>query len=416
MKRGLVAATLIGTVAALTLSGCGSNDDASGDGGITINLVGADYGSGASDSTQAYWQDIADRFHAQNPDITVNVTAINWTDYHTKVTTQIQNKDYPDILQGEFFPDYATDGLVSPLSDVLSNPDAGTSVFADGFSVDGVQYAIPFVTSARAMFYNKKAFADAGIANAPQTWDELKADAAKLAEKGYIGYALPLGTEEAQAESYLWMLGNGGGWQDAAGDYTINSPQNIETFQFLKGLVDSGVTNPNPATYNRTADAAAAFAAGKVGMELNGPFLTATIAAAGKLQTSDYAAVAVPGKTGPIAQTLGVADALQVFKTDDAAKQAAIKKFLDFALDDDNQLAFAQKYALLPGTQSALDALSDDPVLGAFVKALPNTVLYPTDDKWTSTVLPEIKKSIGTAVTGDPAEVLGHLQDEASGS
>lgn len=414
MKRGLIAATVLGTVAALTLSGCsGGGSDEKSDGGITIKLVGADYGSGASDSTQDYWQEIADKFHADNPDITVKVTTINWNDYHTKVTTQIQNKDYPDILQGEFFKDFATDGLVSPLSEVMTNPSAGTSVFAEGFSVDGKQYATPFVTSARAMFYNKKLFAEAGVANPPTNWDELKAAAAKIAAKGHIGYALPLGPEEAQAESYLWMLGNGGGWQDSSGKYAIDSKENIETFEFLKGMVKDGVTNPNPATYERTADAAAAFAAGNVGMEFNGPFLTATIASAGKLTTDDYAAVPVPGKTGPISQTLGVADALQVFKTKDTAKQDAIKKFLDFALNDENQLAFAKKYALLPGTQSALDQLAGDPVLGAFVKALPNTVLYPTDENWTSTVLPEVKKSIGTAVTGDPADVLGNLQKVA---
>ena len=85
---------------------------------------------------------------------------------------------------------------------------------------------------------------------------------------------MPLGPEEAQAESYLWMIGNGGRWQDAAGKYMINSPQNIETFTYLKSLVSAGITEPSPATYNRTANAAADFAAGKVGMEFNGPFLT----------------------------------------------------------------------------------------------------------------------------------------------
>ena len=90
MKRGLVAAMVLGTVSALTLSGCGGSDNSS-NGSVTIKLLGADYGSGASDSTQAYWQGVADKFHADNPKITVKVTTINWTDYHTKVTTQIQN-------------------------------------------------------------------------------------------------------------------------------------------------------------------------------------------------------------------------------------------------------------------------------------------------------------------------------------
>jgi len=420
MNRRIAAGLALGVAALLTVSACSSSKKAgsgsSGSGSVTLKFLGADYGTGPADTSTAYWQKIANSFHAANPSITVKVQTINWNDYDTKVKTQIQNKDYPDILQGEFFPAYAKDNLVYPLSDVLANPNAGLSVFKAGFTVDGTTYAIPFDTSARAMFYNKKAFAAAGIASPPQTWADVKTDAAALKAKGYIGYAMPLGPEEAQAESYLWMLGNGGGWQNAAGKYAINSPQNIETFQFMKGLVAAGDTEPHPATYDRTANAAKDFAAGKVGMELNGPFLTATIASAGVLKSTDYAAIPVPGKTGPLTKTLGVADALQVFKTN-GKKKDAIKKFLDFALNDANQLAWAKEYALLPGTQSAADSLKSDPVLGAFVKALPNTVLFPTDANWTSTVLPAIKQAIGTAVSGDPKKVLGDLQSKAmSGS
>ncbi len=410
------ALTGVAALAALGLSACGSGSSGGGS-GVTLKLVGADYGTGSANSTQKYWQKIADNFHKQNPKITVKVNTINWNDYDTKVKTQLQNHDYPDILQGEFFPQYATDGLTAPIKDVASNPNAGIATFKSGFSVKGVQYALPFTTSARAMFYNKLAFKKANITTAPTTWAELESDAKKLKAAGYTGFALPLGPEEAQAESYLWMLGNGGGWQDSSGKYTINSPQNVETFTFLKKLVKEGLTEPNPATYDRTADSAADFAAGKVGMEFNGPQLTQTVSAAKKLSTSDYATAPVPGKSGPVQKTLGVADAIQVFKSKDSKKTAAIKKFLAFALNNTNQLTFAKEYALLPGMQAAADTLNSDPILGTFVKTLPNTVLYPSSANWTATVLPAVKQTIGTAVTGDPAKVLGELQDKAkSGS
>jgi multiple sugar transport system substrate-binding protein len=411
-RTAIIAAGCVLAVSVATAA-CGAKGTSGGRGAVTINLVGADYGNGSSNTTTAYWTKLARAFHRQNPKVTVRVETINWNDYDTKVKTQLQNKNYPDILQGEFFPQYATDGLLYPISDVVSNPATGASGFTASMTVNGTQYALPFDTSARALFYNKKAFAAAGIKAPPTTWAELKTDAGLLKAKGYVGYALPLGPEEAQAESYLWMLGNNGGWQTASGRYEINSPQNIQTFRFLKGLVEAGDTEPNPATYNRTADAATAFAAGKVGMEMNGPFLTATIAAAGNLKSSDYAAATIPGKNGPLTKTLGVADALQVFKGD-RAKLPWIKKFLDFALDDTNQLAFAKEYALLPGMQSALDQLRTDPVLGAFVLAMPNTVLFPSNSNWTATVLPAIKQSIGTAVTGNPVTVLGELQRVAA--
>jgi multiple sugar transport system substrate-binding protein len=429
MKRRLTVLAAAAALATLGLTACSSSGGSSpgttaantGGGGttssaepVTLKLVGADYGSGPSNTTQKYWQNIADAFHQANPSITVDVSTINWTDYDTKVKAQIQNHEFPDILQGEFFPQYVNDDLLAPISDVVSDPSMGISTFKDQFSVNGKEYALPFTTSARAMFYNKTLFAKAHISSPPQTWSELEADAKKLKSAGVeIPYALPLGPEEAQAESFLWMLGNGGGWQNAQGKYDINSSQNVETFEFLKKLVGEGLTNPTPATYNRTADSAADFAAGKVGMEFNGPFLTQTISAAGKLKTSDYATAPVPGKNAPLNKTLGVADAIQVFKTDDANKMAAIKKFMDYAMNNKNQLDFAKEYALLPGTQSAADTLKSDPVLGTFIKLLPNTVTFPTDENWTATVLPAIKQSIGTAVTGDPKSVLDALQAKA---
>ena len=381
---------------------------------VTITVLGADYGSGPSNTTSKYWQTIAQGFMKLYPNVTVKTSTINWNDYNTKVTAQIQNKNYPDILQGEFFPQYVSDGLLYPLSKVLTNPNAGSPVFTSSFSIKNVQYAMPFVTSARAMFYNKKLFAQAKIAGPPKTWAELKTDAMAIAKLGKIGYSLPLGPEEAQAESYLWMLGSGGGWQNAKGQYTINSKNNLKAFGFLKQLVASGATNPDPATWNRTADSAKAFANGQVGMEFNGPFLTATIAAAGVLKSTDYATAPIPGATGPVIKTLGVADAIQVFKSS-AAKLPWIKKFMDYATDNANQLAFAKEYALLPGTVSALNTLKNDPVLGSFVQALPHTVLFPSSSNWTSTVLPAIKIQIGTAVTGNASSVLDQLQSLATG-
>ena len=433
MKRRLTVLAAAAALATLGLTACSSsgggsspgstaaNTGGGGGGGsssssapVTLKLLGADYGSGPSNTTQKYWQNIADAFHKANPSITVDVNTINWTDYDTKVKAQIQNHEFPDILQGEFFPQYVNDNLLAPVTDIVSDPNLGQATFKNQFSVKGTQYALPFTTSARALFYNKQLFAKAHISSPPQTWAELESDAKKLKSAGVeIPYALPLGPEEAQAESFLWMLGNNGGWQNAQGKYDINSPQNIQTFEFLKKLVSEGLTNPTPATYNRTADSAADFAAGKVGMEFNGPFLTQTISAAGKLKTSDYATSAVPGKNGPLNKTLGVADAIQVFKSSDSNKMAAIKTFMDYAMNNKNQLDFAKEYALLPGTQSAADTLKNDPVLGAFIKALPNTVTFPTDENWTATVLPAIKQTIGTAVTGDPKSVLDALQAKA---
>ncbi|MEK8171405.1 hypothetical protein NKH77_24080 [Streptomyces sp. M19] len=72
----------------------------------------------------------------------------------------------------------------------------------------------------------------------------MKDAAAKLKDAGVkIPYGLPLGPEESQAESMMWMLSAGGGITDSNGSYTLDSPENIKAFEWLRDdLVVPGLT------------------------------------------------------------------------------------------------------------------------------------------------------------------------------
>ncbi len=293
----------------------------------TLSLVVADYGTGPADTSQLYWQRIADDFHKANPTITVSIQTINWNDFDSKIQTMVQNRQYPDITEGDYFSNYADEGLLYKTDEVFSDPANLMPVFKELGSFKGVQYGLPFTTSARALFYNKKIFAAAGISAPPKTWDEIAVDAAKIKAHGEIGFGLPLGPEEAQAETLLWFLGNNGGFQDAAGKWTIDSPQNVETFQAMTKLVQAGDTEPNPGTKQRT-DLFEQFAHGQIGM-LNGEVALLPIIRDAKVLTdADVGTAPIAGKTGPIDKTLGVCDFVAAFKGD-GTKQAAIKAFLD---------------------------------------------------------------------------------------
>src|ERR1700722_5572929 len=108
MKSRLIAAAAIGTAALATVAACSSSSSTASSGSgssgsgsstapVTLTLFGADYGTGPSNSTTAFWQAAATAFHALHPNITVNVQTVNWTDFPTKSAALIQNKRYPDI-------------------------------------------------------------------------------------------------------------------------------------------------------------------------------------------------------------------------------------------------------------------------------------------------------------------------------
>jgi multiple sugar transport system substrate-binding protein len=405
-----ISGAALAATAALALAACGSSGSSGGSSGATtLKLVVADYGTGPSNASAKYWDGIVTAFEKANPDIKVNVTSIPWTNFDQQVQTMIQNKQYPDITEGDYFSNYAKDGLLYSAPDVLSKPDNLLPAFKEQGTYNGTQYGMPFTTSSRTLFYNKKMFTQAGISAAPQTWADVQADAAKITKLGKIGFGLPLGAEEAQAESLLWMLGDGGGYQ-TDGKYTINSAPNVAAFTFLKGLVSAGDTEPNPGTVNRT-DLWQEFAQGKVGMINGSPALIPIIQSAGVLQASDWTSVPIAGKTGPLTTTLGVCDNVAAFKPN--GHQAQIKKFLDFAYQDKYQLAFDKEYDLLPATTTATKALASDTVFAPFLTALPNSVQYPSDTAWAN-VKTKIQQTIGTAVTGTPSTELGQLQQIAT--
>jgi multiple sugar transport system substrate-binding protein len=340
---------------------------------------------------------------------------VNWTDFPTKSATLIQNKQYPDIMEGNPAPPYAQSGLIYPASDVLSPSTVSNLIpkFLKDGQYQGTNYGIPFTTSTRAMYYNKKIFAAAGISAPPKTWADLQSDAAKIKAKGSIGYGMPLGSEEAQAELLLWFLGNGGGYLSSQGKYDINSPQNIATLSFMKQLAASGDTQPNPGGTDRKT-VWSEFAQGKIGMVLGSPAVIPIIQQAGVLKSSDYATADVPGKAGPLSDTLGVHDDIVAFKAGGASHQAAIKQFLDFVYQDKWQLQFDNEYDLLPATQSAATAMGQkNHMFSAFLGNITNSVNYPALANWTS-VENMIKTQVGQAITGNPSQVLGAIQQTAS--
>lgn len=422
MRVRLIAAAATSAAALVALTACGSSGSSSSpsssgsaSGSVTLNFYGADYGTGTpATSSTKYWDGVAAAFHAIHPNITVNVTTTNWTDFPTKVATLIQDKQYPDILEGNPAPPYAQSGLIYPVSQVLSPATEANIIpkFLTDGQYQGTDYGIPWTTSTRALFYNKQIFAKVGIKTAPTTWAELQTDAAKIKAAGDIGYGMPLGSEEAQAELLLWFLGDGGGYVNSSGSYTINSAANVAALTFMKQLAAAGDTEPNPGNTDRSA-VWADFAAGKVGMVLGSPAVIPIIQAAGTLNASDYATAPIPGKNGALTATLGVHDNIVVFKTN-PSHLAADKEFLDFAYDDANQLAFNKEYDLLPATQTADKAMAaSSPIDAAFLSNITSSVNYPATSNWT-TVENQIKTTVGQAISGSPSAVLGAIQQTAT--
>ncbi|MFD9905190.1 ABC transporter substrate-binding protein [Streptomyces sp. NPDC059063] len=399
---------------AALLAGCG---ESSGSDDVTLKLVAADYGDSSANSSKKYWDKLAKKFESEHPGIKIDVNVYSWTDVDRKVKEMVADDEAPDLAQIGAYADYAAQDKLYSADDVLSIPTQADflSPLSKAGLVNRVQYGMPFAASTRLLFYNEKLFKAAGV-TPPQTWSQLQAAAKKLKARGVkYPYALPLGPEEAQAETLQWMLSGGGGYTDNVGSYDINSKQNVATFTWLKDeLVGKGLTGPTPPGKLNRAEAFAAFTRGEVGM-LNGhPTL---MQMAGK-KGIKFGMVPMPGVNGKAQATMGVADWMMAFKQNGHRKE--ISEFLNFVYSKQNVLDFSREYDLLPVTTSASEAMADDKEdsakLGGFLKELPTSQLYPVGRTSWAQVSVQIKKYIGSTVTpnGNPEGTLGQLDARAA--
>ncbi|MFE7805098.1 ABC transporter substrate-binding protein [Streptomyces sp. NPDC057430] len=397
------------------LSGCGLTSGDSGD--VTLKLVAADYDLTGGDTTKKYWDQLTAAYEAKHPGVQVEVQIESWNDVDRKVAEMVKAGQAPDVAQIGAYADYAAAGELYSADELLSIPVQANfqAPLASAGEHKRTQYGLPFVASTRLLFYNEDLFEQAGVSKPPTTWDELAAAAEKLRAKDVTyPFALPLGPEEAQAETMMWLLSGGDGYTDGTDRYRIDSEQNVETFDWLKtNLVQKKLTGPvAPGKLNRK-DAFAAFSRGEVGM-LNGhPSLMQEAEKKGV----KVGKVALPGANGKAKASMGVADWIMGFKQNGHREE--IGDFLDFVFSDENVLKFAGDNDLLPVTVSAFSRMESDEEhknLREFLTELPNSQLPPVGKTSWAQVSDHIKQNIGKAVTpgAKPADVLGEIARAAT--
>ncbi|MEU9373849.1 extracellular solute-binding protein [Streptomyces sp. NPDC048255] len=422
MRRRIfgAAATTVVFGLLIPLAGCGSSEDDAGDGG-TLRLVAAEYGDTQATSSKVFWDKLTADFTATHPGIKVEVQLLPWADIDREVSRMVKAGKAPDMALMGSYSDFAAQGKLYSADQLLTVSAEANFIqpLAEAGSVGSTLYGLPFVASSRLLFYNEALFTKAGISKPPTTWNDLKAAAKALKDKGVkFPYAMPLGPEEAHAEAMIWELSNGGGYADSSGNYNLASDQNINTWRWVKSnLVEPGLTGPVPPAQLNRADAFAAFLRGEVGM-LNGyPSLDHEARAKG----IGVGAVAMPVSddlgAGENPPTVGVADWMMAFKQNGQREQ--IGKFVEFLYQDKNLTDFANRYHLLPSTTSALrtqggGGLSKNDT--QFLTALRGAQLYPVNDPSWVTVSDTIKRNIGRAVEpgGDPKLVLEDIAAKAN--
>ena len=371
----------------------------------TIKILAPSY----ADSSKADWDKIIAAFKAKQPNVTVELQIEAWDNFTDKVKARIQAKDYPDILNDNAFASAATAGLLYPINEVMSDATLKAiepALLKNGLGTDGKQWAAPDIASARLLAYNTDLFKKAGITAAPKTWAELEDAAKKLAASGVSGYGMPLGTEEAQVESSLWLWGAGGDWP-VDGKLVANQPKAVEAFTEMKKIIDAKGTQPDPGATNRQA-VADLFNNGKLGMYVTHSGLMGVTRT--KFPNIKFDLSQIPSKDGtPVA--FGVTDFILAFNNNDANRKEATKQFLDLMYSDAMYEGWYKGTGLLPVTTSMINAAKTSDTNNAkFYEALSYVKFNPVSNPQWDALQKALQGTAGTIAKDTPESVLTKIQ------
>jgi sn-glycerol 3-phosphate transport system substrate-binding protein len=224
--------------------------------GSTVNITywGAFGGHNADVQTQ-----IVDRYNQSQKD--VQVTLQNQNDYATlagKLTAALQAKNAPEVvlLSDVWWFKFYLNKTLQPLDDLMKTEKISASDYVDVFYKEtvraGKQVVLPFARSTPIFYYNKDAWAKAGLPDrGPKTWDEFNNDfAPKLKPLAPVVHAL------GGAASYsAWVFQGvdwayGGAYSDPDFTMRIQEPNSVKAGEMWRAMVASGVAqaSKDPST------------------------------------------------------------------------------------------------------------------------------------------------------------------------
>ena len=177
-------------------------------------------------------------------------------------------------LNYENFAAYAMKETILPLDELMVKAGFDTSVSdanaLAAFKSAGKQYGLPFSFSNVIVLYNKDLFDKAGVSypTSDWTWDDQLAAAQQIRALGddIFGIFQPIQFHEF----YKVVRQNGGSLLDESKTkFTVNTPQNVETLQYMVDRVQRYNVMPTEEQLSGMGDWDL-FAAGRLGMLVTG--------------------------------------------------------------------------------------------------------------------------------------------------
>src|SRR5215469_16471025 len=331
-----MAAVAATAAAALLAAGCGSSSNSGSTSGPVTITIWHNYGT---EQNATALNNLAKAFHRLHPNITVKVVSQDASNYFAQLQAAAISKNGPDLAvmwTGLFTLQYKSfltnlKGEIPAADLARVDPDA-LKWTSNSFDAANGPYVIPLENQFYIGFYNKAAFAKAGVTSVPTDWSQLYAACTKLKHAGYTPIVYGNGGQPLGATFYPWydmsymMIGayTVPQWQGLYSGSTswTSSAISAQLSNWVK-LHSSGCTNPDVVTNTNNLGQ---FESGKAAMMVDGTWDTQKFTSA---LGSNVAAFIPPFSDTPIKGVVDFAgDGLSMMSYSPHKTQAA--EFLTF--------------------------------------------------------------------------------------
>jgi multiple sugar transport system substrate-binding protein len=321
---------------------------------------------------------LADDFMKANPNVKIHVTPIGWGEAHNKLLTSIAGRQSPDVTQlgTTWNAEFAKTGA---LDEVPSNIDK-TQFFEGAWntaSFNGKAYGVPWYVETRLLFYREDILEKAGV-KPPTNWDELKAAAVAIKDKGAAKYGINLSAKNWQ-ELIPFFWSNGGEIIGSDGKFQLNSQPMIDALTYYQSFFKDSLT-PGSAPQGFAIEQG--FVAGTHPMFFSGPWhlglVEKMVADSGK--DVKWNITELPSKQSSTSFVGG--SNLAVFKT--TKNRDAAWAFVNFLLQPTVQGKWYETVSDLPSVKNVWQEgkLKTDDKLQIFAKQLETAKGPPSVPNW----------------------------------
>lgn len=368
MSRRHLAILTAAVLAATTLTACGDSGGSSGAAGKTLTYWASNQGASLEADKQTLQPEL-DKFEQQTG-IKVNVEVVPWSDLLNRLLTAATSGQGPDVVNigNTWSASLQATGALVEFDDATLAKLGGKDRFVPAaLAAAGAPgkppAAVPLYSLAYALYYNKKAFADAGVTSPPTTWEQVAEVGRKLTGGDRWGLAVEGANPSENAHhAFTFSQQYGGEWFDSAGKPTFDTPQNVAAVKrYVDLMAVDRIVNPSNAEYAQN-QSVSDFANGKAAMLLwqaAGSNLKSQNMAPDAYGIAPVPFPAAPPPGGKKVNSMVAGINMAVFKH--TKNRDAALEFVKFMTSDAEQVALNSTYGSLP----AVATVAGDPAFAA---------------------------------------------------